>query len=67
MAKKSGVPHIHIKPSKQGSLHHAMGVPMNHKITVGRLEADKRHAEATGNTARVKKDTFAINARKWHH
>lgn len=56
-------PHkIHIKPSRRGSLHSALGVPKN------KLIPDKMLAKAlAGNpsSALKKKLVFAENAKKW--
>lgn len=56
---KSG---IHIKPSKRGTLHDALGIPRGEKIPVNRLTIHEGDSPAL-----KKKKQFAINARKWHH
>lgn len=58
---------IKIKPSHKGLLHKKMGVPQGEKIPTAKLEADKASAKRRGDTARVKQDTFAINARGFKH
>ncbi len=55
---KSG---IHIKPSRKGSLHKALGVPMGKKIPEKKLEK----AEHSKSKKLRKKAQFAENARKW--
>lgn len=63
--KKGG---IHIKKSHKGKLHREMGVPEGKKIPVEKIRAKERHDKATGNTAGVKRDVFAINAKtKFNH
>lgn len=54
---------IHIKKSKEGSLHKALGVPKGQKIPVKKLEAAKN----SKSPALRKKANFAINARKFKH
>lgn len=56
---KSG---IHIKPSKRGTLHDALGIPRDQKIPASKLK-DKPGDSA----AMKKKKNFARNARKWKH
>lgn len=56
---KSG---IHIKPSKRGTLHDALGISRDKKIPTSRL-ADK----PGDSPALKKKKNFARNARKWKH
>lgn len=53
---------IHIKKSKQGSLHKALGVKKGEKIPASKLTIHKGDSPAM-----KKKKQFAINARKWHH
>lgn len=59
-SKKTG---IHIKKSKQGSLHADLGVPTNTKIPEHKLMAAKN----SKSSALRKKANFAINAKKWKH
>jgi hypothetical protein len=54
---------IHIKKSKQGSLHSAMGVPQGTKIPVSAI--NKRLAGNPSEAMR-KKLQFAKNARSWN-
>lgn len=61
MANKSG---IHIKPSKRGSLHSALGVSLNKMIPPSMIA--KRLAGGAS-PAMKKKLIFAQNARKWNH
>lgn len=56
---KSG---IHIKPSKRGTLHDALGISRDKKIPASKL-ADK----PGDSPALKKKKNFARNARKWNH
>lgn len=56
-----------IKPSHQGLLHKEMGIPEDRKISIGDLMKKKARDKRTGDTAGVKRDTFAINARGWNH
>jgi hypothetical protein len=56
---KSG---IHIKKSKRGTLHDALGIPRDKKIPTSKL-ADK----PGDSPALKKKKNFARNARKWKH
>ena len=58
---------INIKPSHRGMLHREMGVPQGHKINVGDLMKKKTRDMAKGNGPAVKRDVFALNARKWSH
>lgn len=55
---KSG---IHIKASRKGSLHKALGVPKGKKISEKKLEK----AEHSKNPKLRKKAQFAENAKKW--
>lgn len=57
---------IAIKPSHRGLLHKEMGVPEGHKISLGDLMKKKTRDKATHDTAALKRDVFALNARKWH-
>ena len=66
MASK-GSGKIAIKPSKVGSLRKAMGAKKGKKLSTSALAAKKAAAQKSGNTAMVKKTTFAINARNWKH
>jgi hypothetical protein len=59
MAKKSG---IHIKKSKKGSLHTALGVKQGEKIPASKLKI-----KSTDSPALKKKKQFAINAKKFKH
>ena len=55
-------PRIHIKASKVGSLHRALGVPKGEKIPASKLVTKK-----TDSPAMRKKKNFARNARKFNH
>ena len=57
----------HIKASHRGLLHEEMGIPKDKKISIGALMRKKASAKRSGNGAEVKRTTFAINARGWHH
>lgn len=57
-----GTSRIHIKPSKQGSLHAALGVPLQQKIPVPLLQP-----KPADSPAMAKKKLFARNARKFNH
>lgn len=59
MPNKSG---IHIKKSKQGSLHKALGVSKGEKIPASKLKI-----KSTDSPALKKKKQFALNAKKFHH
>ena len=59
MAKKSN---IHIKKSKQGSLHKALHVPQGEKIPASKLKI-----KSTDSPALKKKKQFALNAKKFKH
>lgn len=59
MAKKFS---IHIKKSKEGSLHKALGVPEGQKIPASKLKI-----KSTDSPALKKKKNFAINAKKFKH
>ena len=56
---------IAIKPSKQGSLRKAMGAKQGENLSVAEMRTKLAAAKRSGNTAMVKKLTFALNARKW--
>lgn len=59
---------IHIKDSHKGLLHEHMHVKEGHKIPVSSIRKDEAKAKARGDTAEVKRDVFAINAKtKFHH
>ena len=58
---------IHIKPSHRGQLHRDMGIKPGSRIPVAALMKKKSADKASGNTAGVKRDTFALNARNWSH
>jgi hypothetical protein len=51
---------IHIKPSKKGSLHKALGVPLGSPIP-----ADKLAIKPGDSPALKAKKQFAINSKKW--
>lgn len=53
---------IHIKKSKEGSLHTALGVPQGQKIPAQDLSVKPGDSPAL-----VKKKTFAKNAKGWNH
>jgi hypothetical protein len=55
---------IHIKESKQGSLHSAMGVKQGNKIPISAI-----NSRLAGNPSEAmrKKLQFAKNARSWGH
>lgn len=54
---------IHIKPSKRGSLHRALGVPPGKTIPLAKI----KKAEHSKNPALRKKAQFADNARHFKH
>ena len=54
---------IKIKPSREGKLHKALGVPAGNKIPLKRLDA----AEHAGNPVLAKEARFAVNERSWKH
>jgi hypothetical protein len=54
---------INIKPSKRGSLHKMLHVPLGKTIPVKKLEAAKH----SSNPALRKKANFALNARHFKH
>jgi hypothetical protein len=58
---------IEIKKSHKGELHRAMGIPAGKKIPLSMLMKKKASAEKEGDTANVKRATFAINARGFKH
>lgn len=53
---------IHIKPSEQGSLHSALGVPQSQNIPVSQLQSKPGDSPTLS-----KKKNFARNARKFNH
>jgi len=53
---------IHIKKSKVGSLHKALGVPKGEKIPASKLKKNSNDSPAM-----AKKKNFARNAKKWKH
>lgn len=53
---------IHIKKSKRGSLHKALGIPEGKKIPASKLASKPGDSPAM-----KKKKVFARNAKKWHH
>lgn len=56
---------IAIKPSKVGTLRSAMGAKKGQKLSPAALKSKKAAAQKAGDTAMVKKTTFAINAKNW--
>lgn len=54
--------HIHIKPSKVGSLHRALGLAPNALIPVSLI---RKRLGGNPSPAMKKKLVFAENARKW--
>lgn len=58
---------IEIKPSHKGMLRAEMGVPAGKKISIAALMKKKSRDKSEGNTAGLKRDVFAINARGFHH
>lgn len=54
-------PYIDIKPSHEGRLHKALGVPEGQKIPVSKLDA----AAHSKSPALRKEAQFALNARKF--
>lgn len=56
-----------IKKSHRGLLHRALGIPEDEPISMASLMRDKGAPKKRGNGARVKQDTYAINARNWNH
>lgn len=65
LAKRlSGGGGIHIKPSKEGSLHAALGIPQGKKIPASLIS--KRLAGSPSEAMR-KKLQFAQNARHFNH
>ncbi len=54
---------IYIKPSKRGTLHKMLHVPMGKKIPVEKLE----RAAHSQNKKLKKKAQFALNARHFNH
>lgn len=57
---------IKIKLSHEGLLHEEMGVAKGKKINIGDLMKKKAKDKTEGNTASEKRDTFALNAKKWN-
>ena len=55
---------IAIKPSKQGSLHSALGIPQNQKIPASLIA---RKLAGSPSEAMRKKLQFAQNARSFNH
>jgi hypothetical protein len=56
-----------IKPSHRGMLHREMGIPEGRKISIGDLMKKKARDKREGDTAGLKRDVFAINAKtKWN-
>lgn len=58
---------IEIKKSHEGLLHKQMGLKPGEKISIGALMRRKSKDKKSGNVADEKRDTFALNARKWSH
>lgn len=59
---------INIKPSHEGLLHEEMGIPKGKKISIGALMRKKANDKREHNTAGLRRDVFAINAKtKFHH
>ena len=52
---------------EKGALHEEMGISEEKGIPTGKLQAAKAKAKRTGNATLMKRATFALNARKWHH
>lgn len=61
---KGGKPFGNIK---KGALHRDMGIAKGKKIPTGAIKSKLAHDKASGNTKGVKRDVFALNARKFHH
>ena len=59
-------PPMHIDV-KKGALHEELGISEEKGISTGKLKAAKAKAKKTGNATLMKRTTFALNARKWHH
>ncbi len=47
-------------------LHREMGIPEGQKINISDLMKKKKRDKSSGNTAGLKRDVFAINAKKWN-
>lgn len=58
---------IEIKPSPRGLEHERLGVPKGKKIGLSALMSAKARDKKSGNVKGERQDTFALNARKWHH
>lgn len=58
---------IAIKKSHEGLLHREMGIKPAEKISIGDLMKKKSRDKREGNTAGLRRDVFAINARSWNH
>ena len=56
---------IRIKPENKGKLRKTMGTPKGKNIPVAEMRRKLAAAKKAGNTALVKRLTFALNARKW--
>lgn len=54
---------IKINPAHEGLLHEEMGIAKGKKISIAALRAKKKRDKASGNTAGLKRDVFAINAK----
>jgi hypothetical protein len=52
---------IRIKPSHKGLLHKELGVPQSQPIPKAKIAKAKAKAKRTGNTALMKRATFAQN------
>jgi hypothetical protein len=51
---------------KTGALHDDMGIPRSQPIPLSALMAKKAKDKREGNTKGERRDTFAINARRWN-
>lgn len=58
-----GTSGIHIKPSRKGKLHRALGVPQGQPISA----AKEAKARKGAGSALKKEIVFAQNAKGWHH
>ena len=57
---------IRIKPANRGKLRSELGAKPGKKLTSSQLNKAKKSAAKKGNTAEMKRVTFAANARKWN-
>ncbi len=53
---------IAIKPSHRGQMHADLGVKPGEKLTLAQIYREKD----SGDAAKRKRGTFALNARKWN-